>query len=134
VLHNDTRGTRGGDEIGRYVHQNEPSPSLNLMAVSNKSVGGAITFGLHGQNGDLFVPWIAGTRFASPVSTPFGDHWVPLEMVLSFVGVTGDDRAYLGVPVPFDLAFLGVEIHAQAVRVDATLQIAATNPVSLVLR
>ncbi|MGE3173162.1 MAG: sorbosone dehydrogenase family protein [Planctomycetota bacterium] len=133
VLHNDAL-VRGGDEIGRYVHQSEAVPSIHLMAVSNQTIGGALTFGFHGQNGDLFVPWVSASQLTPPVPTPFGDQHVPIDLLLPLRFVTADDRAYLGLSVPFDPAFVGVTLYTQAARFDASGQIQATGYDSITLR
>lgn len=131
----DDNGGYGGDELGRYVHQNEPSPSAHLMAVSNRSLGGAVTIGVHGHNGDLVIPWLSMTRFTTPVPTIYGNQWVPADAVLQILQIVGDDRAYLGVEVPNNQAFLGLSLHMQAVSfTPSTGAIAATNPSSHVLR
>ncbi|MEO6595628.1 MAG: PQQ-dependent sugar dehydrogenase [Planctomycetota bacterium] len=133
VLHNDTAGQRGGDEIGRYVHQGEANPSLNVMAVSNKSIGASLTFGCHGNNGDIFLAWVSTSVFGSPVPTPFGDQWVPLELVVDFALAVADNRAYIAWNVPNDPILNNVPLYAQAARIDPNFAITATNFDSIVL-
>lgn len=129
------QGGYGADEIGRYVHQNEQTPSAHLMAVSNRSVGGAVTVGIHAQNGDLVVPWMAWSRYSAPVATPYGNQWVPLMAILPLLQVTGDDRAYFGLPVPNVASVVGLPMYVQAAAyTPATGQIVATNPAKHVLR
>jgi len=131
----DDWGGYGGDEIGRYVHQNEPMPSAHLMAVSNRSVGGAVTVGIHAQNNDLVLPWMSFTRFSAPVPTPVGNQWVPIEAMLPLLFVPGDDRVYHGVAVPNDLSFVGMTLHMQALVMNpVTGLMAATNASKHVLR
>ncbi|HEX5050996.1 MAG TPA: PQQ-dependent sugar dehydrogenase [Planctomycetota bacterium] len=133
VLHNDTTGVRGGDEIGRYVYVGEANPSLNVMAVSNQSIGASLTFGCHGTNGDLFLAWVSTSVFAPPVPTPFGDQFVPLELIVGFALATADDRAYIAWDVPDDPILDNVTLYAQGARLDAGGVIAATNFDSIVL-
>jgi glucose/arabinose dehydrogenase len=114
VLHNDLAGVRGGDEVGRWVHDAEPIPSVNLTAVSNRSVGGAITFGWHGQQGDLFLGWAASTALPSAVATIYGAQWVPIEIVLPTAIAQQDQRAYLGLPITNAPALIGLLVHTQA--------------------
>lgn len=125
-LTNDTGGY-GADELGRYVHQNEPVPSAHLMAVSNRSLGGAVTVGVHAHNGNLVVPWLSLTRFTSPVPTPFGNLWTTPDAMLPTSLVTGDNRVYAGVSVPNNPSFLGVSLYAQALVLDATGAFSMTN-------
>lgn len=131
----DDSGGFGGDELGRYVHQNEPMPSAHLMAVSNRSVGGAVTVGVHAHDNDLVLPWMSFTRFAAPVPTPLGNQWVPIDAVLPLLFVTGDDRVYHGVAVPNDLSFVGMSLYVQALVMNPVSgQMAATNAGKHVLR
>lgn len=135
VLHSDGIGGRGADRIGRYVHQDAPAPALQVTATSNRTIGGAVTFGCHGRDGDLFVAWIAARQFASPVTTPYGEQWIPIGIVLPLILVTGDDRAYLGQAVVNDPVLVDTPLWAQALRIDpVTWQIEATNRHGLVLR
>ena len=52
------------DPQGKKVYWHS---SAHLMAVSNRSVGGAITVGIHAGNGHLVVPWLSWSRYATPV-------------------------------------------------------------------
>ncbi|MCC7066240.1 MAG: PQQ-dependent sugar dehydrogenase [Planctomycetes bacterium] len=133
-LTNDNGGY-GGNEIGRYVHQNEPMPSAHMMAVSNRSLGGAVTIGVHAQTGNLVLPWVSTQRYSTPVPTQFGNQWVPVDAVMSLLFVTGDERCYQGFTVPNDLSFVGTTLHMQALVLDPTTgQFSATNPARHVLR
>jgi glucose/arabinose dehydrogenase len=133
-LTNDTGGY-GADEIGRYVHQNEPMPSAHLMAVSNRSLGGSVTVGVHAHNGNIVLPWLSTQRYSTPVPTPFGNQWVPVDAVMPLLFVIGDDRVYQGISIPNDLSFVGTAFYAQALVLDpATGQFSATNPARHVLR
>lgn len=114
VLHNDLSGVRGGDEVGRWVHDAEASPSAHVMAVSNRSVGGSITFGWHGQDGDLFLGWAAASALPSVVATPYGAQWVPVDIVLPMATATADQRAYLAMPITNAPALIGLSVHTQA--------------------
>jgi hypothetical protein len=114
VLHNDVSGMRGGDEIGRYVHDQEPAPSVHVMAVSNRSLGGAITFGWHGQDGDVFLGWAAASSLPNPVPTVYGAQWVPVDIVLPMAVVAADQRAYLGLGLGVNPALIGLAVHTQA--------------------
>lgn len=133
-LTHDTGGY-GADELGRYVHVNEPMPSAHVMAVSNRSVGGTITVGVHSNNGDLVVPWLSWSRYSVPVPTPFGNQWVPVDSVLPVIIVAGDDRGYVGVSVPNDASIVGFAVFLQAAAyTPATGAIAQTNPAKHILR
>jgi glucose/arabinose dehydrogenase len=135
ILHNDTTSARGGDELGRYVHAGEANPSINLMAVSNRSVGGSLTWGFHGRNGDLFVPWASTSVFTTPTPSPYGNQWVPIDIVLPFQLVTADDRAYLGLSIASNPVLMGTPVFTQALRVDTTtMTLTTTNYDGLVLR
>jgi glucose/arabinose dehydrogenase len=112
--------TINGDEVGRYVHQNEPNPSANVMAVSNKSVGGSITYGFHARNGDILYPWASFVGYQTPVPTPYGNQWVPTEVPLGLRFVSADDRAYLALAVPNQPALIGTVLHGQAAAIDGT--------------
>lgn len=133
-LTNDMGGY-GADELGRYVHQNEPMPSVHMMSVSNRAIGGSVTIGVHCHDNDLVVPWLSLARYTTPVPTPVGNQWVPTDAVLPLRVVAGDQRVYTGIEVPNDLAFLGWQLHTQAlVFTPATGAMATTNPASHVLR
>lgn len=134
VLSNDG-AVRGGDEIGRYVHLNEAQPSINIMSVSNKAIGGSVTIGCHGRNGDLFLPFASVVELQPPVPTPFGVQLVPVDIPLGVVFVGADDRAYLGLALGNNPALIGSRLFVQAARVDTTtLQIQATNHDGIILK
>jgi hypothetical protein len=124
---------RGSDSVTRFVHAAAPSPSANLSAVSHKALGGAVTLGFVGRNGDLVVPWLSFSRLAAPVATRWGQLWVPVDIPLPPVPITADDRAYLGVPLPDLPALAGQPLHLQAGVVRGPTAV-LTNPASLTLR
>lgn len=126
LLMNDTGGY-GADELARYVHQNEPQHSLQLSAVSNKSLGAALTVGVHSQNGNLAVPFLSLSALPGPVATPFGSLLVAPDAVLPTLFVNNDDRAYFSAPIPNVPAFLGSSFHGQALVLTATGQFVLTN-------
>ncbi len=132
-LTND-QGGFGADELGRYVHANEPMPSAQISSVSNKSLGASITVCVHAPNGTIAVPWLSTSQFASPLPTPFGNLWVQGDAMLSAVVVTQDQRNYLGLTLPNAPTFLGSSIYLQAVVVDAMSTLRLTNPSQLVIR
>lgn len=125
-LTNDTGGY-GADELARYVHANEPMPSIHLMAVSNRSLGGSVTIGVHAHTGDLMVPWLALSRFTSPVPTPLGNLWTPIDALLPVYVVAGDNRAYVGISIPNNPAFLGAPLYTQSLVLDAVGAFSMTN-------
>ncbi|MFY9345729.1 MAG: PQQ-dependent sugar dehydrogenase [Planctomycetota bacterium] len=126
VLHNDTPGTRGADEIGRYVYTGEPNPGINAMVVCNHAVGGAITYGLRGNVGDLVVAWVSLSAFASPVPTPYGPMWVTPDYVFGLDVIIADDHTYIPLPVPNSAVFTGQTIYAQGASIDGVGNIATT--------
>ncbi len=132
-LANDNYGY-GADELGRYVFQPGPWPGLNVMSVSNKTLGGSITVGIHGSAGGIGVGWLSLAVAPGPVPTPFGDLFVPLDVVLSAVWIGNDDRGYLAWPVPSDRTLLGSTIHAQGLHLDAAGQLLLTNATDFVVR
>ncbi|MCK5940943.1 MAG: PQQ-dependent sugar dehydrogenase [Planctomycetes bacterium] len=132
-LTNDTGGY-GADELGRYVHQNEAFPSVQISSVSNKTLGASMTICVRGQNGAVAVPWLSLNRFAAPVATPLGNWWVPGDASLETMYINTDDRAYMGLSVPNAPVFLGSSIHCQAMMLDAQQQLTLTNPSELIIR
>ena len=133
VLHTDA-SDRGGDEIGRYVFAGESLPSANVIEVSNKSVGGSLTFGFRARNGRIVVPWISTTRLATPLPTPFGEQLVPIDIVLPFLAVQADDRVYRGESLPNVATLIGTPVHVQALAFDpATGTARASNAASITL-
>lgn len=133
-LSNDTPGLRGADEIGRYVHANAPFPAANLGAVSRCILGGSMTAGLTGRNGDVFASWIALRQFTSPAPTPYGDQWVPIDFVVGVAVVTGDDRAYQAWSIPNDRTLIGATVSLQALRIPPQGPATLTNQASLRVR
>ncbi|MCA8976008.1 MAG: PQQ-dependent sugar dehydrogenase [Planctomycetes bacterium] len=128
-------GGYGADELGRYTHQNEPMPSAHVTAVANRAVGGSITIGVHAHNGDLVVPWLSWSHYSTPFPTPFGDQWIPVDVVLPSMVVAADDRAYLGLSIPNVSSVIGRAAYVQAVSYTvSTGSIQATNPAKHVLR
>ncbi len=126
VLHNDTVGARGADEIGRYVFTTEPNPGIQAMAVSNQVIGGSVTFGLRANVNDLVLAWISLASFGTPVGTPFGPLWVPLDLIVGANFVLYDGRAYFALSIPNDVIFMGVELFAQGARFDPAGALAST--------
>ena len=126
-------GGYGADELGRYVYQHGNDPLVQLSAVSNRVLGGSLTVGVLGQNGDIAVPFVSWSRFAGPLSTPFGNLWVPGDAILPVMLLSSDNRAYVGLSVPNQPSFLGVSLHGQAITL-RNGNMVLTNPSSLVLR
>lgn len=123
----------GADSVARVVWTQTQRPALAAMAVSTVSVGGSITLGATAADGDLVIPWLGTTRLATGIPTPIGTFFVPIDAPLPAVTVAGDDRAYLGLPVPGDTALRDATLHVQAAAVAGT-SIRLTNPDSIVLR
>jgi glucose/arabinose dehydrogenase len=113
VLYSDQR-LRGCDSVGRYVHDQAPRPALHLMAVSNQAVGGSVTLGVTGSNGDAVLWWLALRKLPQALPTPFGELWVPLDFQMPARAIVADERAYLGVPVPALPGLRGARLFAQA--------------------
>lgn len=132
-LTNDSTAPRGGDEIGRYVHSSAPFPAANITAVSNQAVGGALTLGYTGLNGDLFLPFASTSQFAVPASTPYGDLWINPDILFPILPVVGDNRVYLGVTINNNPAYLGKTVHTQAARIDPLGGITLTNLAETIL-
>ncbi|MCA8949263.1 MAG: PQQ-dependent sugar dehydrogenase [Planctomycetes bacterium] len=127
-------GGYGADEIGRYVHSNEPMPSVHMMSTSQRAIGGSVTIGVHAHNGDLAIAWLSWSRFSSPVPTPIGNQWVPIDAVLPPLLVTADDRAYLGISVPNNPSVSNQAMFVQAAAfTPATGLVAPTNPGKTIL-
>ena len=124
---------RGCRNVTRYVHAAAPQPAAHLSALSNRAVGGSVTIGFVAATGDVVVPWLSFRLLGSPVSTPFGSLWVPLDAVLPALTVRGDDRVYAALPVPDDSSLLGQTLHLQAGAAGSG-GTARTNPASLTLR
>ncbi|MCB9878290.1 MAG: PQQ-dependent sugar dehydrogenase [Planctomycetes bacterium] len=132
-LTNDNGGY-GADQLGRYVHANEPAASVQLSSVSQKTLGASATVAVHAHDGLLCVSWLSLSRYPVPLPTPFGNVWVPGDAPLSVQAFDPDHRAYVGFPVPNLPAFLGSSLHTQAVVVDVAGQLTMTSPSDLVIR
>lgn len=132
-LTNDLGGL-GGDELGRYVHAAESVPSAQMSSVSNKTIGASVTICVHSSNFDLFLPWVSLARLPAPFPTPWGDLWVPLDMLMSVQFIFADDRAYQPVQVPNLPTLLGTTAHMQALVLTTAGQYVLTNPSSLTMR
>ena len=109
-----TGSNRGADRIDRIVHTAAPSPAIAVSATSNVAVGGSVTVGVTGQNGSTVLTWAGARRFASAVKTPFGDWWVPSDIVLPYSSIRADNRVFQGFSVPKDPRLKGVTMHVQA--------------------
>lgn len=133
LLSNDLGGY-GADELGRYVHANETVPSVQLSAVSNKSLGGTVTGCVRSIDNDIVVPWLSLSRFPTPVATPLGNWWVPTDVMLAPMLVSNDARVYFPFSLPNDRSFLGTSLHLQAVSVFAQPTLWLSNASELVLR
>ncbi|HEX6811862.1 MAG TPA: PQQ-dependent sugar dehydrogenase [Planctomycetota bacterium] len=126
VLHTDNVGARGADEIGRYVFTAEPNPGIQVMAVSNRVIGGAMTIGMRANVGDLVFCWVSLGSFPSPVPTPFGPLWVPLDLLVSANLIWADGRAYFPFSLPNHPIFTGIELFTQGARFDPVGALAST--------
>lgn len=127
-------GGYGADELGRYVHQNESMPSLQLSSVSNKTIAASLTVCVHAPNGSIAVAWMSLAQVATPLPTAFGNLWVMADAWLPTMLVTADDRAYLGLPVPNAPTFLGAPLHTQAIVFEPSGAALLTNPAQHVIR
>jgi hypothetical protein len=127
VLHNDTPGARGGDEIGRYVHSGAPTPGIQAMVTSNRAVGGAITYGLNGNNGEFMLAWISLIVLPAAVPTQFGPLWVPPDYIFGVNLILADERTYYPLAVPNLPVFTGQTMYAQGASLDATGTIRTTD-------
>jgi len=132
-LTNDNGGY-GANEVGRYLHANEPMPSLNVMATSNRCVGGSMTVAVHGHSGGIVGPFMSLTRLPTPVPTPWGNAWIPPDASLPAFVMWGDNRGYLAWPVANDPTLLDLEVHFQAVELAPSGVLTLTNPTTYVLR
>jgi hypothetical protein len=128
VLHNDARGARGGDELGRWVHA-AATPRAQLTALSHRAVGGAVTCGFTGRNGDFVIAWLGATRVQAG-----GSDWVTIDALLPGLRITADDRAYFGAPIVNSPQLIGATVHAQAAHVSPALQVTFGSPASITLR
>ncbi len=132
-LGNDNGGS-GGDQVGRYVHANEPVPSLNIMSVSNRTVGGSVTVCVHGHTGGIAGTFMSLTRLSVPIPTPWGNAWILPDASLPAFGLWANERGYLAWPVANDPTLLDLEVQFQAVELAPSGALTLTNPTTLVLR
>jgi glucose/arabinose dehydrogenase len=114
VLHSNTPQARGADRITRIVYDPAPRPSLNLSAPTGRAIGGSLTAGVVGTNGDRIAAWLSFSKLANPVPTPWGDLWVTPDLLLPEFSIVGDGRGYRGFPVIDNPALAGQTLHAQA--------------------
>lgn len=110
----DDQGGFGGNMVGRYVHQAEATPSTNLSVVANRALGGAVTLCVHGHDGELAVGWLSTRVLPTPVTTPFGRQFVPIDAVMPLLLIVADDRAYQAIAVPNLPTLIGTTVHGQA--------------------
>ena len=113
VLYSTASG-RGGDRIDRLVYPRAAQPGLTIGATSNVAVGGSLSIGVQARTGSAVLVWVGARRFAGPVTTPFGDWWVPGDIVLPSTSVRSDHRIVLGFTLPKDPKLTGKTIHVQA--------------------
>jgi hypothetical protein len=114
VLHSDTPAARGADRISRIVYDPAPRPSLNLSAPTGRAIGGSLTAGAVASDGDRVATWLSFTKLANPVPTPWGDLWVPADLLLPEIAIVADGRGYRGFPVIDNAGLAGQTLHAQA--------------------
>lgn len=132
-LSNDGFGY-GANSLGRYIYVGEPSPSVNMMSASNRTLDGSITMCVHGKTGGLTASWLSLSRFNAPLATPWGDLWVVPDVISPVALITADDRCYQTWNVPFDPTLLGVVIQAQGLALDPNGALSLTNATDLVVR
>lgn len=125
----------GGQEIGRYVSNSAPSPSLHSGPVSGPSLGGQLTLGVTGAPGQLTVPWVSFATYPNPVPTPIGPIRVMPEVGLSMQFLGADARSFTMLRLPNLPSLAGTDLHAQAVVLDiATVTFSTTNASTHTLR
>lgn len=132
-LSNDNGGT-GGNRVGRYLHANEPVPSMNIVSVSNRTVGGSMTVCVHGHTGSIAGTFMSLTRSPVPVPTPWGNAWILPDASLPAFGLWANERGYLAWPVANDPTLLDLEVHFQSIELDPSGNLSLTNPSTFVLR
>ena len=132
-LTNDNVGY-GADELGRYVHAGEPLPSLNVMSVSNKTLGGSITVCVHGEDGGAAIAWMSLAVLPVGIPTGFGDAWVLPDVQSPVIWINGDDRGYHAWSVPYDPTLLSLTIHLQGLALSPAGGLALTNRAELLVR
>jgi len=124
----------GADEIGRYVHTSAPFPGLHAMSTSNKTLDASLTVGITGKAGGVAAHWLSLARFGVGIPTPWGDAWVPPDVVSPVVLVGNDNRAYQSWSVPNDPTLLSVTIHLQGLFLSAQGLLQLTNPAEFLVR
>lgn len=127
-------GGYGANELGRYVHVNEPIPSLNVMALSNRTVGGSMTLTVHGHTGGIAGVFMSLSRASSPVPTPWGNAWILPDGSLPAFVQWADDRGYLAWPVGVDPTLLDLEVNFQGIELSPAGALALTNLSTFTLR
>ncbi|MBL9079351.1 MAG: PQQ-dependent sugar dehydrogenase [Planctomycetes bacterium] len=127
-------GGYGANEIGRYLHANEPTPSLNVTATSNRTVGGSMTMTVHGNPWGVSGVFLSLGILPTPIPTPWGNAWILPDASLPAFLLTGDGRGHLGWNVTNDPTLLDLEVHFQAIELNASGQLLLTNPKTFVLR
>ena len=127
-------GGYGANEIGRYVHTNEPLPSLNVQSMSNRGVGGSMTLGVHASPWSIAGPFMSLNLLPVPLPTPWGNAWILPDASLPAFLVGGDGQGYLAWRVANDPSLLDLEVHFQAIHLDATGTLSLTNPKTFTLR
>jgi glucose/arabinose dehydrogenase len=118
ILHGQS--LNGANSVARYVYSATPTPSLSMMAVTGPSSGGSLTLGMTGNNGDLLVPWLGMTLFQPGVPTQWGLIGTPADALLPLQFIAADQRVYQGLALAPAPAFVGLPLHAQALRLDLT--------------
>jgi hypothetical protein len=132
-LTNDAGGF-GADELGRYVHASEASPSLQTSSVSNQTIGASVTVCVHAQSGSIAVSWFSQTMLPTPLWTPFGNQWVPTDVLMHPFAISNDSRGYLELSVPNMSTLLGLSFFWQAMVIDGQQQLVLTNPCEQTVR
>lgn len=126
ILHGSS--LNGANSVGRYVHTSAPVPALHMMSVSGQSSGGSLTLGLTASNGSLVVPWLGSMLLQPSVPTIWGMIGTPADVLLPLQFVSADNQVYLPLVLAPAPLFIGLPIHAQALRLELTTSLhAATN-------
>lgn len=127
-------GGYGADELGRYVHANEPVPSLNVSAVSNRSVGGSLTVSVRASQGSIAGCYLSLSRALVPFPSDWGNVWILPDVALPVFGLFNGDRAYLTFEIGYDPILLGLPLHFQAIELEPSGALLLTNPTTFTLR
>jgi glucose/arabinose dehydrogenase len=127
-------GGYGANELGRFKHVNEPSPSLNVMSVSNRTVGGSLTVCVRGHTGGIAGTFMSLNRVSAPVPTPWGNAWILPDASLPAVVQWADDRGYLAWPVNIDPTLLDLEVNFQAIELSPAGVLSLSNLATFTLR